>query len=459
MNAQRITLVVACLGILLAQLDTSVINLVTHRLHDAFHTDDATLRWFVDAYNVAYAAAILSAGGLGDRLGRRRIFVIGLAVFTVGSAACALAPNAATLVVARAFTGLGAALEVPATLALLSVAFPEGAARAKALGVWAAMNGLAFAIGPPLGGGLADAFGWRSVFAVAIPVALVALVLARRAAAPEPVPSRAFDVAGQLWAAAALGTLTFAAMAAGSREFATAAAWFAGALVCGVAFIVQERRAAEPLLDLTLFRDRPFDAATFCTACMTFGMYGLLYLTPLVLQAFRHFGTTLAGVMLLPLSAIFVVVSARSGAIVERLGTRATIAVGMACMGVGSITLGIDVGARLWTTALGLGIAGVGLGFTTGPLLGYAVARAPHERAGIASGVGNAARMLGATLGVAVLGGAFGHASAIDVTPIRIAYAGGGAIELLGALVAWFGIVEARAAVSPRPAALRRGAA
>ena len=442
MNARSITLVVACLGILLAQLDTSVINLVTHRLQTAFQANDVTLRWFVDSYNVTYAAAILSAGGLGDRLGRRRIFMIGLGIFTAGSAACALAPNAATLIAARAVTGLGAALEVPATLALLSVAFPDGAPRARALGIWAAMNGLAFAIGPPLGGALADAFGWRSVFAIAIPVGAIALGLARRAEAPEAKPTRTLDVVGQLLASAALGALTFAGMAAGSRDAVAAALWSCLAALAAVAFVARERRAPDPLLDLALFRDRPFVAATAATACMTFGMYGLLYLTPLVLQAFRHLSSTLAGIALLPLSVIFAAISSLSGACVARLGTRRTIALGMACMGCGSIGLGIDVESRIWTTALALAIAGVGLGLTTGPLLGYAVGRAPHERAGAASGVGNASRMLGATLGVAVLGGAFGHATVVDATPIRIAFFGGGAVELIGSLVAWLWIVE-----------------
>ena len=437
------TLIVACAGVLLAQLDTSVVNLIVHQLHVAFRAEGSVLRWFVDGYNLAYATAILSAGALGDRLGRRRVFLLGLIVFTLGSAACALAPNAAVLIAARVLTGVGAALEVPATLALLSVAFPDGRARARALGWWASMNGLAFAIGPVVGGVLADALGWRSVFAVAIPVALGTIALVRFVPESETDPHAALDGTGQTLAALALGALTFAGMSVGSHTLVAAGAWLVVGIAATVAFVVRERAARHPLVDLALFRDRPFAAATLVTGCMTFGMYGMLFLTPLLLQTVRGLRATTAGLALLPLSAVFVAVSSRSGAIVERLGQRAAIALGMLAMGLGCVGLYADPAASWPLFLFALTCTGAGLGLTTGPVLGYAVKRAPDGRAGVASGIGNASRMLGATLGVAMLGAAAGGVSADHLGPLRLGYAGGALVEFLGAIIAVAGIRNA----------------
>jgi predicted MFS family arabinose efflux permease len=210
-----------------------------------------------------------------------------------------------------------------------------------------------------------------------------------------------------------------------------------------VAFVVRERAARHPLVDLALFRDRPFAAATLVTGCMTFGMYGMLFLTPLLLQTVRGLRATTAGLALLPLSAVFVAVSSRSGAIVERLGQRAAIALGMLAMGLGCAGLYADPAASWPLFLFALTCTGAGLGLTTGPVLGYAVKRAPDGRAGVASGIGNASRMLGATLGVAMLGAAAGGVSADHLGPLRLGYAGGALVEFLGAIIAVAGIRNA----------------
>jgi MFS transporter, DHA2 family, methylenomycin A resistance protein len=441
-STRTATLIVACTGVLLAQIDTSVVNLAVHRIHAAFGGDAGALRWVVDAYNLVYAAAILSAGALGDRLGRRRMFVVGTTIFVAGSLGCALAPNAASLIAARALTGLGAALEVPATLALLSAAFPAGKPRAHALGIWASMNGLAFVIGPIVGGLLADALGWRSLFAIVIPFALAALVLARRIDEPETTKPHGLDLSGQMFAACALGAFAFAGMAAGTQAWSTALVWFAAGALAFIAFVARERRAPEPLVDLRLFADRPFSTATFVTMTMTFGMYGLLYLAPLALQAFQHETTFQTALALLPMSLVFLITSSLSGKIVPRIGVRASVAVGMAVMGCGCLLVAFGGTQRAVPFAIGLALTGVGMGLVTGPVLGFAVSHAPAKLAGTASGIGNAARMLGATLGVAVLGGAFAHAT--SPAALRIGFAGGGLAQLLGALVAALAIRERR---------------
>jgi EmrB/QacA subfamily drug resistance transporter len=427
---------VACAGVLLAQLDTSVVNLAVARLRSSLNANSYELRWFIDAYNLAYAAAILSAGGLGDRLGRRRVFVVGITVFTAGSLACAFAPNAASLIAARALTGLGAALEVPATLALLSVAFPEGELRAKALGVWASMNGLAFAIGPLVGGALTDAFGWRSIFAVAIPLGIATLLIATRVA-HMPTRTRQLDLLGQTLAAFALGSFTAAGMDAGVHAAARAAFWAGAGALALAAFVLRECRTSDPLVDLRLFRDHAFVAANAVTTCMTFGMYGMLFLTPLAIQSIYHVGAAKAGIILLPMSVVFFIVSMRSSFFVKMLGKRGTIACGMAGMGIGCLGLTLAIGETPLAVTVPLAIIGLGLGLTTGPVLGYAVERAPRDQAGIASGIANAARMLGATLGVALLGGLGLDA---DQSALRLALGGAGAVELCGVAVALAGL-------------------
>ncbi|HEY5348876.1 MAG TPA: MFS transporter [Candidatus Lustribacter sp.] len=403
--------------------------------------DVTALRWIIDAYNLTYAAAILSAGTLGDLFGRRRLFCLGMLVFIGGSIGCALAPTIAWLIAARAVTGVGAALEVPATLALLSVAFPERAqaARARALGIWASMNGFAFIIGPLLGGVLADTFGWRSLFAVAIPVALAAVVLALGLPESEIASGHALDIGGQLLAASMLGGFAAAGMAAGTHDMQAGLFWLVVGGAAAAAFVARERRAISPLIDLTLFRDGPFFAATLATMAMTFGMYGVLFLVPLILQTFQHRSAIEAGIALLPMSAVFVIVSTFSGSVVAAIGRRLTATAGMAAMAGGCLTLGF-AGTGPPALSCGLALAGLGLGLATGTLLGYAVARAPDERSGMAAGIGNAARMLGATLGVAVIGGSISVAGSGHTQWVALGFICGGLVQALGTVAAFAGM-------------------
>lgn len=437
-EARGVTLAVASLGVLVAQIDTSIANLALARLHTQMHADATVLRWVLDGYNLAYAAAILAAGALGDVLGRRRMFRAGLAIFIAGSIGCALAPSAQVLVAARVLTGIGAALEVPATLALLSTAFPAGAERARALGTWASMNGIAFALGPVAGGVLVDTLGWRAVFGVVVPFALTALVLA--GGVPESGRAkRRIDVTGAVATACVFASLAFGGMAAGSRAWTAALVWTIVAVVSSAAFVPYALRAREPIVDPRVFRDGPFCAATVATALMTFGMYGMLFLTPLLLQVFRAFSATAAAFVMLPMSAVFAFVSARTARAVARIGVRRVVALGMGCMAAGCFGLALATRGATWLLELPLLAVGAGLGLTTGPLLGFAVGRVPPERAGLAAGIGNAARMLGATLGVAVLGGAFAHAAPHDAAPIALAYAGSGSALACGVAIALAG--------------------
>lgn len=452
---RRLLLATLCLGVLVAQIDTSVVNLALRPIGDALDVGVAPLQWTVDAYNLAYALCLLTGGLLGDLHGRRRILIVGLGLFSLGCLACGLAPDAVVLVLGRVVAGLGAALLIPSSLAILRVVWTEPVSRGRALGIWAGCNGLAFAIGPILGGLLIETWGWRSVFLIVIPPAALACVLAWRFVPESADPQhRSFDARGQLLAALALGAFAFAAIEGREAPWLLAVAVPLAAAATAWFVRVERRLGEAALVPLDLFGLRDFRGACIATATMTFGMYGLLFLVPMSWQApdgaARALGPLQAGLALLPMAIAFVLVSRRSGRLVERFGARVATAGGTALIGLGLLTLALTTTARpMWLAQAGLVAAGVGMGANTGPLMGVAVAAVRAARSGTASSLINVARMVGATLGVAVLatlyawldGGAVG---------LRTAMLAGGLVQLMGAAAAWT-MIGARHAHATRP--------
>jgi len=435
-------LVTLCLGVLIAQIDTSVVNLAVRPVGDALGVGVAALQWVVDGYNLAYALLLLTGGLLGDLYGRRRIFVAGVAVFSFGCLGCGLAPNVAVLILGRAVTGLGAALLLPSSLAILRVIWTDPAERGRALGIWAGCNGLAFALGPTLGGLLIEGFGWRSVFLIVLPVGALACVLAWRSVPESADPKgRSVDLAGQVLGALALGGLALAAIE-GREAPHLLVVVLPLAVVATALFLWVERRQGEAaLVPLDLFRQRAFVGAVVATAAMTFGMYGLLFLVPLSWQGGANGTAPLtpvdAGLGLLPMALAFVLVSSRSGALVQRVGARATTAGGTALIGAGLLVMALTEAGRPMSLAqVGLLLAGIGMGVNTAPLLGVAVAAVPSARSGTASALINVARMVGATLGVAVLGALYALKGS-GVAGLTTAMLAGGSVQLTGAAVAW----------------------
>ena len=458
-------LIATSLGVLVAQVDTSVVTLAAKRIGADFGATVAAMQWMVDIYNVVYASLLLTGGALGDLYGRRRVFAIGIALFAIGSALCAMAPGMATLLAGRAVSGLGAALELPMSLVLLSLAFPEPRARQHALGLWASCNGLAFVVGPTLGGLLVQTIGWRSIFFLVLPLCAAALWLTWVAVPESGDPrGRRLDLPGQAAAIASLGGFAFAAIEGAHLGWSSAPVLAAAALgvLAAVAFLFIEMRMQGGLVPLALFRSTPFSASLAIAALMTFGMYALLFLVPLYFQNVRGEGPLMAGVRLLPLSIAFVGVSQLSGRIVPAIGMRAAMAAGMAAMGAGALALAfISAGTSQSVLAAWLVVVGVGLGLNTAPVNSLAVASVPRERAGTASGLLNTSRMVGATLGVAILGAVFAHIAGQDagaqgfVPGLRAALGIGGAAELAGALVALACVRENAACANapfPRPA-------
>lgn len=438
-------LLAMCLGVFIAQLDSQVVNLAVKQIGSDLGAGISQLQWVLDSYNVFYATLLLTGGTLGDLYGRTRVFKIGVALIVLGSLLCAAAPNGAALITGRAITGVGAALEVPTSLAILTVTYTDAKERAGAIGVWAGCNGLALAVGPTIGGLLVDAAGWRSIFALVVPISVLAMAMAIRTV-PESrdAQGRRLDLRGQALVIIALAALSFVTIEGPHEGFASPSilALIAVFIASSALFLVSQRNRAGALVPLDVFRNAPFDAALAVAGMMTFGMYAMLFLTPLYLQTLGRFSAFTVGLQLLPLSATFVAVSHYSGALAKRFGPRGVMATGMAAMGIGLLLLTqITSVPNMALLAAALFIIGVGLGLNTGPVNAVAVASLPPARSGTASGLVNTSRMIGATLGVAVLGAMFavragGNSPDAMVSGLRAAYLGGAIVEIAGALIA-----------------------
>ena len=435
---KRLVLCVLSMAVLVAQIDTAVVNLAVRSIGQFFHAGVGPLQWVIDAYNLAYASLLLTGGLLADLYGRRRAFVSGAVVFSVASVLCALAPSIGWLISARALAGLGASLLLPASLAILRVVWRDPVERGHALGVWAACNGLAMAIGPTAGGLLVTHFGWRAVFWVVVPISVAIMVLAVRVV-PESSDAmhRRFDALAQVLGAIALGGLAFAAIEA-QHAPDVAVSMLAVALVALAWFIrVEARHGSAALVPLDLFRIRDFRGAIIATTGMTFGMYGALFLLPLMWQSTGRISLTGAGIALMPMAVVFMAVAPTSGAVARRFGARLAMAGGVGIIALGLLTLGGFSGdTSIVPSAIGLALTGLGMGFATGPLMNTAVGAVGPERSGTASALVNVARMSGATLGVAILGAAYAMCGG-GAPGLRVAMLSGGMVQLVCAAVAW----------------------
>jgi DHA2 family methylenomycin A resistance protein-like MFS transporter len=386
-----------------------------------------------------------TGGTLGDLYGRVRIFAIGIGLIVLGSIVCAVATNAMVLIGGRALTGNGSALEVPTSLAILTVTYTDAKQRANAIGIWAGCNGLALAVGPTVGGLLVDAAGWRSIFVLVVPVSAAAMALAIKSVPESSDPKgRRLDPAGQTFAIAALASLSFVTIEGPHWGFTSPTILVLAAVfvVASALFVYGARGRNDALVPLDVFGQREFSAALAIAGMMTFGMYAMLFLTPLYLQSLGGASAFAVGLELLPLSVTFVIVSHYSGALAKRFGARAMMTAGMGAMGAGLLLLTLVSPTPAMTLiTVALFVIGAGLGLNTGPVNAVAVASLPPARSGTASGLINTARMIGATLGIAVLGAAFavhaaGQTAEAMVSGLRVAYLGGALVELAGALIA-----------------------
>jgi DHA2 family methylenomycin A resistance protein-like MFS transporter len=433
---RQLPLLAICLGYFMVILDATVVNVAVPAVGRDLGGGLSALQWVIDAYTVVFAGLLLSAGSLGDRFGARRVFDAGLIVFTAASAACALAPSVAWLIAARAVQGLGAASLVPSSLALLRGAYREPSERARAVGAWGAIAGIAAASGPVLGGVLVGLVSWRAVFVINLPVGVLALWLGRRhlPRAGERQDGGNLDPPGQVIGIVMLTLLTVGLIEGGSAGWSSASAVvpLLGFLATVALFLIVERRAREPMLPLELFRSRTFSGASFVGLAINLGFYGQLFALSLYFQRERGFSALATGLALLPEGIFVAVSSALSGRLTGRIGPRLPMIAGQLCGAAGFA--GLLAAGRATNYLLlvpGLVAAGFGMAFTMPAATAAIIDSAPAERAGIASGVLNAARQAGGAIGVALLGTLLAGAS--FASGLHVAMAVCAASFLLGA--------------------------
>jgi EmrB/QacA subfamily drug resistance transporter len=419
--AGRWVVVATVLGSGIAFLDGSVVNVALPAIGEDLGADMAGLQWILDAYLVTLTGLLLLGGSLGDRYGRKKMYVLGLVGFTIASVLCAAAPTTTALVFARALQGAGGALLVPGSLAIISSTFhPDD--RGRAVGSWAALSGVSTAIGPFLGGWLVEAFSWRWIFVINVPIAAVAVLITLRHV-PETRdrgPHGSIDVAGAVTISVGLAALAYGAIEGPAGEGGLALAVGAVGAALLVAFVVIELHSSDPMLPLGLFRSTQFTGANLTTLAVYGGLGAATFLVVLELQLAIGYSPIAAGASLLPLTIITLLLSPRAGALAQRIGPRLPMTVGPIVVGLGLLLyVRIAPGASFWTDVLpGSVVLGLGLACTVAPLTSTVLGAVDDEHVGVASGVNNAVARLAGLLAVAVLPGAVGLDVAADVEAV-----------------------------------------
>jgi EmrB/QacA subfamily drug resistance transporter len=406
--AGRWVLAATVLGSGMAQLDATVVNVALPAIGRDLGARTSGLQLVVSAYAVTLAALILLSGSLGDRVGRRRVFVVGVVWFAVASAICAAAPNPEMLIAARALQGIGGALLTPGSLAIIQATFVPSD-RGKAIGAWSALGGVAAAIGPLLGGYLVQALSWRTIFLINVPLGCLVGWLALRHVPESRVPATGgrLDYAGATSATLGLAGATYAIVEGPNRGWNSAVVLMAGVLgvIAIVAFVLIERRTANPMLPLDVFSSRQFTSANAVTFVVYAALGGVFFLLVIVLQTALGYSPVAAGAASLPVTVIMLALSSASGALAQRIGPRLPLTVGPLVIAAGMVLMTrIGPGASYGTVILPAVIVfGLGLAATVAPVTAAALAAADERHAGVASGVNNAVARTAGLLAVALL--------------------------------------------------------
>ncbi len=399
---------VLCVPLLIVSLDNTVLNVVLPTLVRELHANTSELQWIVDAYVLVFGGLMLVAGSLADRIGRKRTFIAGLALFAVGSTCAAFSGSVGVLIASRAGMGVGAALIMPSTLAIITNTFAQQGERQRALGIWSGTSGAGIALGPIVGGLLLAHFSWGSVFLINVPVALAGIALAVPLVpdSRDPDAKRA-DTVGGLLSIAGLGLVLWAIIEAPVRGWTSTfvlAVACAGIAILGI-FLIWERRSPDPMLDLTFFEDRRFSAAVSCNAMLMFGLMGALFVLTQYLQFQLGYTPLQAGVRVLPAAGCIALVAPMSATIVRRLGTKLTVAAGLLVVAGGLLQLSqAGVTSTYGDTVAGMAMLGLGAGLVLPASVGTVMGTLPRHHLGVGSGTNGAFVQIGGALGVAVVG-------------------------------------------------------
>jgi EmrB/QacA subfamily drug resistance transporter len=422
------TLIAVCIATFMLLLDITVVNVALPYIERDLGSSFEDLQWVIDAYSLTLAAFLLTAGSVADRIGRRAVFLAGLAIFTVASALCGLAGSPLVLNLARGIQGVGGALMFATSLALLATAY-QGRERGTAIGIWGATIGGAVAVGPLIGGVLTEWIGWEAIFYVNLPIGIYAIALTLRRVAESKDPhAGGADWIGTVTFSAALFLMVFALIRGNAEDWGgTIIACLVAAAALLIAFVVAERRVAHPMLDLQLFRKPSFGGASIAAFVLSASMFAMfLYLT-LWVQNILGYSALEAGLRFLPITMVSFVVAPISGKLSERYGVRWFLTCGLAMVGIGLLLMrGVEPGDD-WTALLaGFLIAGGGIGMTNPALATAAIGVVEPRRSGMASGINSTFRQVGVATGIAAWGALFQH----EVTQKFVAEAGAAANRL-----------------------------
>jgi EmrB/QacA subfamily drug resistance transporter len=438
---------VCCLSLFIVGLDSTIVNVALPSIGRELHSSVSGLQWTIDAYTLVLASLLMFSGSTADRIGRRKTFQAGLALFTLGSLLCSLAPGLGWLVAFRMLQAVGGSMLNPVAMSIITNTFTEPAERARAIGVWGAVFGLSMALGPVVGGVLVDSVGWRGIFWVNIPVGIAAIILtalfvpesrAERHRRPDPL--------GQVLIIVLLASLTYAIIEGPGSGWGSAKIllFFGVALVALIVFLAYELRRTDPLIDPRFFRSAPFSGATVTAVSAFAALGGFLFLNTLYLQDVRGFSPLAAGLYLLPMAATMAACAPLAGRIVAARGARVPLVIAGIALIVGGVLL-----TRL-TAATGAGflvlsylVFGVGSGMVNAPITNTAVSGMPRQQAGVAAGVASTSRQVGTSLGVAVMGSALNDNlhGALRAGFVHASQPGWWIVAACGAMILILGIV------------------
>jgi EmrB/QacA subfamily drug resistance transporter len=402
------TLGAVAFGLFMIMLDNTIVNVALPAMQRDLDIGLSELEWVVNGYALTFAVLMLTGGKLADLLGRRLIFIVGLAIFTGASLACGLAPNASVLIGARVVQGVGSALMNPATLSIITATFPPRQ-RGMAIGIWAGVSAMALAIGPLLGGVITEQINWSWIFFINVPIGLLAIVVARIVIVESRDTSeeQRLDLPGLVASAAGLFALTYALIEANTYGWTSGRilGLFGVSAAALAAFVGLELRQRVPMLDLSLFRNATFAGANTVMLLVALAMFGIFFFLSLFVQNVLGYSATEAGASFLPMTILIVLVAPLAGRVSDKIGSRWPMGAGMTLLAVSLLLFArLDPGASYWEILPGMIVGGLGMALTMAPTTAAAMGSVPVDKAGVGSAVLNSMRQVGGSLGIAVMG-------------------------------------------------------